>query len=616
VAFIYNLHESMKIVTAEEMRAIDRATTEKYGIPSLTLMENAGAAVAEFALKHFDFTSVCAVCGKGNNGGDGFVAARKLHEAGKKVSVIVLAKGPDELRGDAAEMFKKLSFSALWAAEEKDFTKSEIEQALKSDLILDAILGTGFKPPLKGVAEKAVELINKSESSVLSVDLPSGIDADSHSTPRNEKFVHADGIISFTAPKPALVYAELTEGPIAIAPIGSPLNLIVAQAELNQDILTSQEFQAFRHPREPDSHKGVYGHVLVIGGSVGKAGAAAMAGMAALRTGAGLVTVACPKSVQPTIAAYAPELMTEPLDETSEGSISLLALRKREDLLEGKTVVVIGPGLTSHPETQEFVRDFVGICSVQLVIDADGLNAFAGQIEELQPEEADVQQMFIGMMRVLTPHPGEMGRLLNIDTIEVQLSRIRMALRAATKSLCTVVLKGHRTVIASPTGYVWINTTGNPGMAKGGSGDVLSGIVAGLLAQGEHIPGMLEWTANIDADLDIGRPDMQGIFRKVAMEPPTAAEIQALGKEHEETKDPVLKKMIEGKIQKKIEQMFVLFGPLNVARAVYLHGLAGDIAASLHGQQSMIATDIINCLGEAFAVCEAEAVSKFVYLQR
>jgi NAD(P)H-hydrate epimerase len=605
----------MKIVTAEEMRAIDRATTEKYGVPSLTLMENAGAAVAEFALKHFDFESVCAVCGKGNNGGDGFVAVRKLHEAGKKVFVIVLAKGPEDLRGDAAEMFKQLPVSALWAADEKDFSKPDIERALKSNLILDAILGTGFKTPLKGLAEKAVDLINKSESPVLSVDLPSGIDADAHSVSRGEKFVHADGIISFTAPKPALVYAALTEGPIAIAPIGSPVNLVVANAQLNQDVLTAPEFQAFRKPREPDSHKGVYGHVLVVGGSVGKAGAAAMAGMAALRVGAGLVTVACPKSVQPTIAAYAPELMTVPLDETSEGSISLLALRKREDLLEGKTVVVIGPGLTSHPETQEFVRDFVGICSVQLVIDADGLNAFAGRIEELQQEETD-GWAGLAAIRVLTPHPGEMGRLLSIGTGEVQHSRIRMALRAATQSLCTVVLKGHRTVIASPHDYVWINTTGNPGMSKGGSGDVLSGIVAGLLAQLEHIPGMLGWKANVDADLDIGHPAMQGIFRKVAMETPTAAEIQALGKEHEETKDPVLKKTIEDKIQKKIEQMFVLLGPLSVARAVFLHGLAGDIAASLYGQQSMIATDIINCLGEAFAVCEAEPVSKFVYLQR
>jgi hydroxyethylthiazole kinase-like uncharacterized protein yjeF len=605
----------MKIVTAEEMRAIDRATTEKYGIPSLTLMENAGAAVAEFARKHFDFESVCAVCGKGNNGGDGFVAARKLHEAGKKVSVIVLAKGPDDLHGDAAEMFKKLPLQPIFISQEKFLGVPKVEEMLKSDLIVDAILGTGFKPPLKGIAEKAIDLINQTESPVVSVDLPSGIDADSHSASRHEKFVHADGIISFTAPKLALVYAELSEGPIAIAPIGSPVNLVVANAQLNQDVLTAPEFQALRKPREPDSHKGNYGHVLVIGGSIGKAGAACMAGMAALRTGAGLVTVACPKSVQPTIAAYAPELMTVPLDETAEGSISLLALREREELLEGKIAVVIGPGLSSHPETQEFVRDFVGICPVQLVIDADGLNAFAGCVEELQPEETDGWEG-LAPIRVLTPHPGEMGRLLKIGTSEVQHSRIRMALRAATQSLCTVVLKGHRTVITSPQGYVWINTTGNPGMAKGGSGDVLSGVVAGLLAQLEHIPGMLGWKATVDADLDIGRPDMQGIFRKVAMEAPTATEIQALGSQYEQTKDPVLKKTIEEEIQEKIKQMFVLLGPLNVARAVYLHGLAGDIAASLYGQQSMIATDIINCLGEAFAACEAEALSRFVYLQR
>ncbi len=605
----------MKIVTAEDMRAIDRATTEKYGIPSLTLMENAGAAVAEFARKHFDFESVCAVCGKGNNGGDGFVAARKLHEAGKKVSVIVLAKGPDDLHGDAAEMFKKLPLQPIFISQEKFLGVPKVEEMLKSDLIVDAILGTGFKPPLKGIAEKAIDLINQTESPVVSVDLPSGIDADSHSASRHEKFVHADGIISFTAPKLALVYAELSEGPIAIAPIGSPVNLVVANAQLNQDVLTAPEFQALRKPREPDSHKGNYGHVLVIGGSIGKAGAACMAGMAALRTGAGLVTVACPKSVQPTIAAYAPELMTVPLDETAEGSISLLALREREELLEGKIAVVIGPGLSSHPETQEFVRDFVGICPVQLVIDADGLNAFAGCVEELQPEETDGWEG-LAPIRVLTPHPGEMGRLLKIGTSEVQHSRIRMASRAATQSLCTVVLKGHRTVITSPQGYVWINTTGNPGMAKGGSGDVLSGVVAGLLAQLEHIPGMLGWKATVDADLDIGRPDMQGIFRKVAMEAPTATEIQALGSQYEQTKDPVLKKTIEEEIQEKIKQMFVLLGPLNVARAVYLHGLAGDIAASLYGQQSMIATDIINCLGEAFAACEAEALSRFVYLQR
>src|SRR5215475_7993486 len=186
----------MKIVTAEEMRAIDRATTEKYGVPSLTLMENAGTAVAEFAQKHFDFSRVCAVCGRGNNGGDGLVAARKLHEAGKEVSVVVLAKGPEELRGDAAEMFRKLPVTALWINEEADFRQSEVERALKSDLLLDAILGTGFKPPLKGIADKVVAVINQLSSPVMAVDLSSGYDADEWWL--SDEHARADAVVTFT----------------------------------------------------------------------------------------------------------------------------------------------------------------------------------------------------------------------------------------------------------------------------------------------------------------------------------------------------------------------------------------------------------------------------------
>ncbi|HSK46236.1 MAG TPA: NAD(P)H-hydrate epimerase, partial [Candidatus Binatia bacterium] len=380
----------MKIVTAEEMRAIDRATTEKYGIPSLTLMENAGTAVAEFAQKHFEFGSVCAVCGKGNNGGDGFVAARKLHEAGKKVSVIVLAKGQDELRGDAAEMFKKLPVSALWVADEKDFSKPEVEQAFKSDLILDAVLGTGFKPPLKGLAEKAIIRINKATGWVLSVDLPSGVDADANENPFDySSFIHADAIASFTAAKPALVFADLTDGPVAIANIGSPVKLVAQHASLRQDVVTSADVQTLAWRRRPDAHKGDFGHVLVIGGSVGKSGAPAMAGLAALRTGAGLVTVASPKSVQNAVAASAPELMTELLEETADGTVSILALARREQLLKGKTVVALGPGLSQNEETAEFIRDFVSICTTSLVIDADGINAFAGHGEEIQPDADD-----------------------------------------------------------------------------------------------------------------------------------------------------------------------------------------------------------------------------------
>jgi NAD(P)H-hydrate epimerase len=602
----------MKIVTAEEMRAIDRATTEKHGIPSLTLMENAGAAVAEFALKHFDFNSVCAVCGKGNNGGDGFVAARKLHEAGKKVSVIVLAKEPEELRGDAAEMFKKVPVPALWIAEEKDLSKPEIEEPLKSDLILDAILGTGFKPPLKGIAEKAIIRLNKAQGFVLAVDIPSGISADIEEPPESITHVRADAIVSFTAAKPALVFGNLTDGPIAIAPIGSPEKLTGATAHLREDVITSRDAQAISVPRPPDAHKGEFGHVLVIGGSVGKSGAAVMAGLAALRVGAGLVTVASPKSVQPLVAASAPELMTEPLPETAEGTISLLALADRERLLKGKSVVVIGPGISRNEETAEFVRDLVSVCSTSMVIDADGLNAFEEHTEDIKPDT--VVDPFA--IRVLTPHPGEMSRLTGMPTGEIQASRVAIATKVAADTQTCVVLKGHRTVIASPEGQMWINTTGNPGMAKGGSGDVLSGVIAGLLAQVQHLRPNDRWQLEDEAKADIESLGLNAIYKWISTQDPQGEEIRTLRDQYRKTKNRKLLAELQGKVETKIKQAITLISSLHVGKAVYLHGLAGDIAASLYGQQSMIATDIINCLGEAFAACEAEAQSKFVYLQR
>jgi hydroxyethylthiazole kinase-like uncharacterized protein yjeF len=603
----------MKIVTAEEMRAIDRATTEKNGIPSLSLMENAGASVADFAEKHFEFNSVCAVCGKGNNGGDGFVAARKLHEAGKKVFVILLANGPDELRGDAAEMFKKLPVPALWIAEEKDFNNPDVEQALKSDLILDAILGTGFKSPLKGIAEKTIIRINKATGRVLAVDVPSGIDADLAEPVESDAiYVHADGIVSFTSAKPALVFGNLSDGPVAVAPIGSPESVVSDQSRLGEDILTCREIHAFSIPRRPDAHKGDFGHVLVIGGSVGKSGAAAMAGLAALRCGAGLVTVASPKSVQPLIAAYAPELMTEPLPETAEGTISLLALAERERLLKGMSVVVIGPGISRNSETAEFVRDLVSVCSTSLVIDADGLNAFEGMIGQIRPD-ADVPASSI---RVLTPHPGEMSRLTGLPTSEIQSNRIGLSRKAAADMQGCVVLKGHRTVIANANGQVWINTTGNPGMAKGGSGDVLSGVIAGILAQprgkqGEEQPG-----SGSEDD-----PDRSGVapstaFQWISRQESQTEKIKALQYEFQKTGDSAIHSQLKAALDEQTRLAATLIGSLHVAKAVYLHGLAGDVAASLYGQQSMVATDIIHSLGEAFAVCEDEAASKFAYLQR
>jgi ADP-dependent NAD(P)H-hydrate dehydratase / NAD(P)H-hydrate epimerase len=238
----------MKIVTAEEMREIDRLTTEQNDVPSLTLMENAGSAVAEFAQKHFKFRTVCVVCGKGNNGGDGFVAAQKLLESGKQVAVVILARSAEELRGDAARMFQKLLAVPLWVSNEADFAHPLVREALTADLIVDAILGTGFKPPLKGLAAKAIELINSCRGSVVSVDLPSGVDADREKPVEvTELMVHADAIISFTAAKPALVFGNLTDGPIAVAAIGSPEELIAAHSHLNQDAASVERIGRFSY---------------------------------------------------------------------------------------------------------------------------------------------------------------------------------------------------------------------------------------------------------------------------------------------------------------------------------------------------------------------------------
>jgi hydroxyethylthiazole kinase-like uncharacterized protein yjeF len=384
-------------------------------------------------------------------------------------------------------------------------------------------------------------------------------------------------------------------------------------SSLKEAVVTSADVQQLSIPRRPDAHKGDFGHVLVVAGSVGKSGAAAMAGLAALRAGAGLVTVASPRSVQPMVAAFAPELMTEPLAETPEGTISLLALTRREELLKGKSVVVIGPGLSNHRETAEFIRDFTGICSVSMVIDADAINAFAGIAEELQPDK-DVDDF---ATRVLTPHPGEMARLSGKSTAEVQLNRVRVALDMAALTKACVVLKGHRTVIASPNGYVWINTTGNPGMAKGGSGDVLSGITGGLLAQTPHLQQMYGWRADADPETwQSISPHLKDIYRWISRKDPRAQEIKELGKRSRKTGDPAVGLAVQRRMDASIRQTIRLLGALQVCRAVYLHGLAGDVARDRHGENAMIATDMIQSLGDAFAVCENEAHSKFAYLQR
>jgi len=460
----------MKIVTAAEMREIDRVTSEKFGVPSLTLMENAGAAVAEHVLVSSD-EKVIVFCGKGNNGGDGFVVARLLHAKNKPVQVVLLAD-PAELKGDAAVMYGKLPIPAIIIRSREEL-QSKKDQ-LAADVYVDAILGTGFKPPVTGLYADAISLMNESEGRIVSVDIPSGADADAMA-PQEGLFARADTIVTFTAPRPAHVFSLMTKASTFVAPIGSPPAAIVSSLHLN--LIHPRDYADFLAPRPADSNKGSYGHVLAVGGSVGKAGSVAMAGMAALRSGAGLSTVATAKSALSTVAGYYPELMTEPLPETDTGTIATGAGVRIEELLPSMTVLAVGPGISRDPHTATLVRSLVAHHKVAMVVDADGLNAFEGHTQELNGN---------GRTLVITPHPGEMARLCNCSVSEVQKDRLGVARNFAREHNLIVVLKGHRTLVVQPDGEAWVNTSGNPGMATGGTGDILTGMVAGMLAQAKR----------------------------------------------------------------------------------------------------------------------------------
>jgi NAD(P)H-hydrate epimerase len=473
----------MKIVSAAEMREIDRVTSERFGVPSLTLMENAGTGVANFILSnHPHAQRIGIICGKGNNGGDGFVIARKLHEGGRIVRLLLLCAA-EELRGDAAAMFRKVGIQPLIAREPAVLDLPEATEIFAADLLVDAVLGTGFRPPVSELYTAAIRKMNKSAAPVVSVDIPSGADADA-AQPQAGTIARANAVVTFTAPRPAHIFAALTDGPTMIAPIGSPPEAVQSQLGLN--LSTPSDFAALLAPRAHDANKGSYGHVLVIGGSVGKAGAAAMAGFSALRAGAGLSTVATAKSVLATVAGFHPEVMTEPLTETDVGTISSRSLDRGFDaLVEKKTVLAIGPGISRHPDTVEFVRALVSRYQTPMVIDADGLNAFEGKAARLQNRH--------GRTLVITPHPGEMARLTGLSVAEIQANRLEVARKVARTGELIVVLKGHRTLVASPDGSVWVNPTGNPGMATGGTGDILTGMIAGLIAQ--HPSRVLEAAA-------------------------------------------------------------------------------------------------------------------------
>jgi NAD(P)H-hydrate epimerase len=442
----------MTILTAAEMREVDRLTIEA-GIPSLILMENAGSRVVDFLLETFAPLSsqrVVVICGKGNNGGDGFVVARQLFTRQLCASLEVIELFDTEsLTGDALANRKMLTACGC------PVSRNLPTHPQLATVIVDAVLGTGLSGPARGVALDAIRAMNTLYplAKRVAVDIPSGLPSDD-SKPIGE-FSAADFTVTFTAAKQSQCLSPVYQhcGRLTVFPIGTPPAFYDSKP-IRQT--TPDDIRHLFVPRVLDSNKGMYGHVFVVGGSFGKSGAPAMAGLGSFRSGAGLVTVAVPKEILTAVAAYRPELMTEPLETVD---------------FKRATVLAIGPGLGTSEETVRFVKRLYAESAIPAVVDADALNALADDLGQTDK------------IRILTPHPGEMSRLLGISTKEVQADRLGHAQNLAKKSGAAIVLKGDRTVIAFPDGETWVNPTGSPSMATGGTGDILTGMTAGMVAQ-------------------------------------------------------------------------------------------------------------------------------------
>lgn len=467
----------MKILTSQEMKRIDRIAIEELGIPGPVLMENAGLRVVRALRARFEDIAgerVCVVAGKGNNGGDGFVVARHLANSGGKPEVLLLA-AKDEVKGDAAVNLRVISKMGIPVTEVR--TAAEWKEAridvFHASIVVDAVFGTGLDKPLEGLYAAAVEDINKSRGFKVAVDIPSGLSADTFETIGPS--VKADLTVALAAPKIAHIFPPAAErvGELVIAPIGIPPALFDDPA-LKLEMVEEGALRRFFGKRKRDTHKGTYGHVLIVAGSVGKSGAAALAGRAALRTGAGLVTVATAAGVLPSVARGMAELMTEPLEETPKGTIAAASLPRAVALLKGRDAVLVGPGLTTDASTAEFVLGLLPKVKSPCVVDADGLNIVAA--------EAGVLRRMAGPV-VLTPHPGEFARLAGRSIADVLRHRLELVPEFAAAHKVLLVLKGYRTLVAGPDGRVFVNPTGNPGMATGGTGDVLGGMIVAQLAQ-------------------------------------------------------------------------------------------------------------------------------------
>jgi hydroxyethylthiazole kinase-like uncharacterized protein yjeF len=467
----------MRILTAAQMREADRYTIEEIGIPSLVLMENAGrqvVAAIEAGYEERLNGRVAVLSGRGNNGGDGFVVARTLLQRGVDCAVFVIGAVSD-VRGDARtnlDILGRLGVTVVEINDEQTWELhfSEISQCT---LIVDAIFGTGLKSALGGMLETVVADINASGIPIVAIDLPSGLSAD---TPHLiGDCIDASMTVTLAAPKLPLILppGEAHAGDVVIADIGIPAEVIEELEGRQIELLTREDVRALLEPRAADSHKGDFGRVLVVAGSRGKTGAAHLAGMGALRAGAGLVTIATPASCLSIVASLAPEFMTEPLDESAQGQVIASAVERISEL--SQDVIACGPGLGRGQGVGEFVRALLDRTEVPLVLDADALTVLADDPGRLLGrDDRDV---------IITPHPGEMARLIGSSADDVQANRIDVAADFATTHHVYVVLKGHRSVIATPEGRIFINPTGNAGMATGGTGDVLTGMIAAFLAQ-------------------------------------------------------------------------------------------------------------------------------------
>jgi NAD(P)H-hydrate epimerase len=473
----------MKILTSIQMRDIDRAAIEELGIPGVVLMENAGLRIVGALKSRFPAIAgerIVIAAGKGNNGGDGFVAARHLFNAGARPEVLLLA-AKDEIKGDAAVNLAIALKTGIPVTEVVDAAAWRKARAVlsRATVVIDALFGTGLVKPLEGLYAAAVEDINKSAAFKLAVDIPSGLSADTFEMIGPS--VEADLTVTLAAPKVAHIFPPAADrvGELVIAPIGIP-SALFEKPGLKLELVEGSALRPYFARRKKDTHKGSYGHLLVFAGSVGKSGASVLAGRAGLRMGAGLVTVATAAGVLPSIARAMAELMTEPLAETPERTIAAAALPRALVLLRGKNAVLVGPGLSTNASTAEFVRGLLPKIKVPCVIDADALNIVASSLDVLARLEAPA---------VLTPHPGEFARLVGRTNEEVVRHRLELAPEFAAQHGVVVVLKGYRTLIASPDGRVFVNPTGNPGMASGGTGDVLGGMIGSQIAQKNDLLG-------------------------------------------------------------------------------------------------------------------------------